>query len=779
MEKLANIAWPLALDTAIKGALILGCIELLLLCWRRASAATRHALRFAGIVAVLCLPFGSLARSGMKTIWPVRIERVSDNELELRFELAPSERKLASANSNSGEIPISQKNVALVRKTFRIAPNWNRLASMVWSVGAATAGLPMLAGFMQRRRMIKRAKPVDEHWREVLSKALYARDRLSKNVRLLQSAHVTAPVTWGTLRPVVLLPASAETWDSERKTVVLLHELAHVQRGDYFTQSIAQIACALFWFNPLVWLSAAAMRLDREQAADDLVLESGCKASAYATHLVDIAAGMRAMWTAGAIAMARPSRLEQRLVALCDGSRARRAPGIFGRIALVSLMAAVTLVLAAQSPREARENNALRQKHLAQLKEFAAQKEQQAESLAAKANEKMIPEFRAVFTAAKKGEWQSVTNLYADIKRRHRQYVESGDLPHTSYWSTVLEVCLAYYDVSWGEPDHVQLAVDGFMKSIPAGSIYFGGTDPGRGLPTAFSKNHAKADPFFTLTQNALADGSYLEYLRAMYGDKIYVATGEDSAAVFNDYITDATSRLDAGKLKPGENVVKQADGRITVSGQVAVMDINARLAKIIFDKNPTRDFYIEESFPLEWMYPYLSPVGQVMKLNRRPLDTLAEDVVKSDAEFWDGRIAKLMGARVSTEGSVEDFAREIEAIYVTRTKKVDPRYLENDWAQRAFSKWRSGIGGIYYWRASHASAEGERERMGRATEAACRQAYALFPASPEGTYRYVNFLTDHKRYSDAKRIVETSLKVAPDSAVFAGLLPQLEKAAK
>jgi beta-lactamase regulating signal transducer with metallopeptidase domain len=775
MEKIASFAWPLALDAAIKGAVILGCLELLLLCWRRVSAATRHALRFAGIVAVLCLPFGSLAKPGMKTIWPVRIERISGNELELRFELAPSERKLELENSNSGEIPVSQKNIALTRNTFRISPSWNQFASLVWSAGAAIAAFPMLAGFVQRRRMMRRAQPVDEHWSEVLSNAPYARGRVSRNVRLFQSAHVTAPVTWGTLRPVALLPAAAATWDSERKTVVLLHELAHVQRGDYLTQSIAQIACALFWFNPLVWLSAAAMRLDREQAADDLVLESGCKASAYATHLVDIAAGMRAMWTAGAIAMARPSRLEQRLVALCDGSRARRAPGILGRIALVSLMAAVTLVFAAQSSREDRENDALRQKHLAQLKEFAAQKEQQAESLAAKANEKMIPEFRAVFTAAKKGEWQSVTNLYADIKRRHRQYVESGDLPHTSYWSTVLEVCLAYYDVSWGEPDHVQLAVDGFMQSIPPGSIYFGGTDPGRGLPTEFSKDHAKADPFFTLTQNALADDSYLEYLRAMYGDKIYVATAEDSRAVFSDYMTEATARLDAGKLKPGENVVRQADGRITVSGQVAVMDVNARLAKIIFDKNPTREFYIEESFPLDWMYPYLSPAGQVMKLNRTPLETIPELTIRKDAEYWDERLRRLFDARISLDGSVEDFAREIESVYVTRAKRIEPRYLANDWAQRAFSKWRAGIAGVYVWRTKSDGSLSVRE----AAEFACRQAYALCPKSPEVVKLYAGFLRDLGRIDDARRIVRLSLKIEPSNKALEDIQTEFEKTAK
>jgi len=89
------------------------------------------------------------------------------------------------------------------------------------------------------------------------------------------------------------------------------------------------------------------------------------------------------------------------------------------------------------------------------------------------------------------------------------------------------------------------------INSIPAGSIYFGGTDPGRGVPTAFCKSSIDGDPFFTLTQNALADGTYLEYLRAMYGGKIYTPTGEDSQRCFQEYMTGAMSRLHENKLKP------------------------------------------------------------------------------------------------------------------------------------------------------------------------------------------------------------------------------------
>ena len=90
---------------------------------------------------------------------------------------------------------------------------------------------------------------------------------------------------------------------------------------------------------------------------------------------------------------------------------------------------------------------------------------------------------------------------------------------------------------------------------------------------TAFTKSHAEGDPFFTLTQNALADGSYLDYLRAIYGAKIYIPTAEDSQNCFTNYVKDALRRLKENRLKPGENV-KEVDGQVQVSGQVAVMSI-------------------------------------------------------------------------------------------------------------------------------------------------------------------------------------------------------------
>ena len=140
-----------------------------------------------------------------------------------------------------------------------------------------------------------------------------------------RSDQTTIPLAWGVLRPVILLPAGAGDWKSERMRIVLAHELAHVKRQDCLTQILAQMVCAVYWFHPLAWAAAARLRREREQACDDRVLALGSSASDYAGHLVELAHSLRSVserW-APAVAMAQPQELETRIIALLDSRRRR------------------------------------------------------------------------------------------------------------------------------------------------------------------------------------------------------------------------------------------------------------------------------------------------------------------------------------------------------------------------------------------------------------------------------------------------------------------------
>ena len=123
-----------------------------------------------------------------------------------------------------------------------------------------------------------------------------------------------------------------------------------------------------------------------------------------------------------------------------------------------------------------------------------------------------------------------------------------------------------------------------------------------------------------------------------MYGDKIYIPTDEDFGKSFSGLHGRMSSKAacKSNQLKPGEDVKRGfTSGRMQVSGQVAVMEINGLLAKTIFDKNPNHEFYVEESFPLDWMYPYLEPHGLIMKINRQPLSELSNEIIQRDRDYW------------------------------------------------------------------------------------------------------------------------------------------------
>jgi hypothetical protein len=156
------------------------------------------------------------------------------------------------------------------------------------------------------------------------------------------------PIVCGVWRPAIVVPADAAHWSDERRRVVVLHELAHIKRRDCLTQSLAQLVCAAYWFNPIVWLAARRMRAERERACDDFVLAAGEKGPDYAAHLLDIAktAQHRRMTPIVGLAMARPSQLEGRLLAILDPA-IRRSSTLYTRVASLAFVLLVAVPVGA------------------------------------------------------------------------------------------------------------------------------------------------------------------------------------------------------------------------------------------------------------------------------------------------------------------------------------------------------------------------------------------------------------------------------------------------
>jgi len=222
----------------------------------------------------------------------------------------------------------------------------------VWFAGFFLVLARYALGLLGLARLTRRARVVtDERWLASLASAQRVVGAGAR-VTLVESDAVGSPVTWGHSAPVIVLPAAARAWDSDRRRVVLLHELAHVARRDWLVQLGATVTCALYWFHPLTWLAHRGLRREAERACDDLVLGAGTESTDYATHLLGVARGARRQRLTGAVAigMARHSTLEGRMLAIIDNSITRALPSRATRALNVTAFAALAVLLGAVRP---------------------------------------------------------------------------------------------------------------------------------------------------------------------------------------------------------------------------------------------------------------------------------------------------------------------------------------------------------------------------------------------------------------------------------------------
>lgn len=199
------------------------------------------------------------------------------------------------------------------------------LPLLVWVVGSLILLVRMAAAFAGVRRLARAARPLLDAPLLIRAHGTAAELGVDRPLRLLEGDAAVMPITFGIVHPTLLLPSSARQWTRARQDAVLRHELEHVRRHDSLSQLIAELGCALYWFNPLMWYAAKRMCVEREHACDDAVLAGGSRASDYATELLDIARTLRSprATEVAAIAMAGPSHLRLRVSSLLDIRRRR------------------------------------------------------------------------------------------------------------------------------------------------------------------------------------------------------------------------------------------------------------------------------------------------------------------------------------------------------------------------------------------------------------------------------------------------------------------------
>ncbi len=331
----------------------------------------------------------------------------------------------------------------------------------------------------------------------------------------------------------------------------------------------------------------------------------------------------------------------------------------------------------------------------------------------------------------------------------------------------------------------------GGYQPMEHGAVLFGGTDPGRFVASYMvfvesqegrnTRTQAgccpEGDEFdrrdvHLLTQNALADPSYMRSVRDQYGvgrpsaddpgslasrpgwqnmvfwnmwhllgrDKVYPRTtlwlpsAEDSARVVQEYLEQLRRR----SLLPGEMVNVEGD-RVRVSGLTAVKALNGELARLIFERNKDQHaFYVEESYVLPWMYDFAQPYGIIFRLSNEPLPEFTVGTLMQDRAYW----AEL-----------------------SRQLLEDRRYRRDQLAQRTFAKLRANIGSLY----AHRGIISEAEH-------AFRQALQLCPTSAEASYRLAQMYAGVGRTEEALKVLEAYQKHDPFNATMQEAINQIRQ---
>jgi tetratricopeptide (TPR) repeat protein len=424
----------------------------------------------------------------------------------------------------------------------------------------------------------------------------------------------------------------------------------------------------------------------------------------------------------------------------------------------------------------------------AEIVSFITAEKKLADEIARQSNFKHSPDLENFFAAAKAGQIGDARRIYAGLMKSAQSAAPGSEL-RTPLLEIAKEIELAIDAFEEGNPDLVLALGKDFMKALPPGCIYFGGTDPGRGLPTALCR--APGDPFFVLSQNPLADPRYMDYLRYLYGGRLQIPTTNEFQECYAAYQSDITLRMEHDKLHPneprqvlpGEELTAQG-GTLQITGLSAVMRVNGLIAKKVFDENPGREFYVEESFPLEWMKPYLTPSGIILKINRQPVPEITPETMDADHKFWGGVAERTIGNWITSDTTVKDVCHFCEKVYVRHDQsdfKGDPRFLQSPYAQKTYSKLRDSIASsIYQWRTDGPDAPKTgpetKARLLKEAEFASKQALALCPYSPEAVYHSMLLLSSQRRFEEARMILKLALAVDPKNPQFADWLSGLNR---
>lgn len=345
------------LDPILKVTVLLALVALAAHQMRRSSAALRHMLWNFAIIGMVLIPLLTMIMPMRLRVLPAEASAIGivlpQRAAPARTELPADSQTTVSAREtpvrNSSEE--SDDAAATATATTPAAFDLTRLLLIVWALGVLFLFARYSTGVIRVRGIARRATTVtDEAWLQIADRAGRLLE-VRAPVDIRRSSEVAMPFACGLLNPVIVLPASADEWTQERREAVLMHEFAHISRGDLPMNTLSLVARALYWFHPLAWLASYRLRVEGERACDDAVLRAGALPSDYAEHLLSIVRSVGHTVPNVALAMARRSDFEGRLLAILEPGIPRGTLTRLRAAGLAALFLIAVMPLSAMAPK--------------------------------------------------------------------------------------------------------------------------------------------------------------------------------------------------------------------------------------------------------------------------------------------------------------------------------------------------------------------------------------------------------------------------------------------
>lgn len=303
----------------------------------------------------------------------------------------------------------------------------------------------------------------------------------------------------------------------------------------------------------------------------------------------------------------------------------------------------------------------------AQMERFARSRRALAERLAEKKGVVLSPETAAFFDALEGGRWEDAQRIYVGMAERRGMKTRDPQLD--AVWPAVLDAYGAAEEAATWPATKLLEYGESVLGSLRPGMAYAGGTDAGRWIP-ALLNDSGFGDQHVMLTQNALADQTYVDYLRLQYGDRLQLPSEDGVTGAFRQYSEDALHRWkhdrdfpdEPPQIRPGEEVVEKEDGRVSLSGARSVMGINEQIFRKILEANPETPFALEESFPFDGLHASAVPVGGILEVRTGGVETgISPDGARVAADRWATIADELLGdaSAASNEAVVVAFSHD------------------------------------------------------------------------------------------------------------------------